>query len=109
MAWTFQSLIDDRMTVTAYCHNPTCNHNATLDLKRMRDRFGPDAPAIIRTVRRLASKTWPALLRRCLARKAVASLIANLLDAKQEYHRKPVQLTLPLWKGSLRKRNNSCK
>lgn len=22
MAWTFQSLIDDRMTVTAYCHNP---------------------------------------------------------------------------------------
>lgn len=46
MAWTFQSLIDDRMTVTAYCHNPACNHSATLDLKRMRDRFGPDAPAM---------------------------------------------------------------
>lgn len=46
MAWTFQSLIDDRMTVTAYCHNPACNHNATLDLNRMRDRFGPDAPAM---------------------------------------------------------------
>ena len=46
MAWTFQSLIDDRMTVTAYCHASACNHNATLDLKRMRDRFGPDAPAM---------------------------------------------------------------
>jgi hypothetical protein len=44
MAWTFQSLIDANMTVTAYCHN--CHHNQVLDLHALRDRFGPDAPAM---------------------------------------------------------------
>lgn len=45
--WTFQSLIEDKMTVTAYCHNSAfCHHNQVLDLPRLRDRFGPDAPAM---------------------------------------------------------------
>jgi hypothetical protein len=46
MAWTYQSLIDGNMTVTAYCHRSLCNHNQKLDLKRLRDKFGPDAPAM---------------------------------------------------------------
>lgn len=44
--WTFQSLIDDKMSVTAYCHTPACHHKQELDLKSLRDRFGPDAPAM---------------------------------------------------------------
>ena len=43
---TYQSLIDDKMTVTAYCHHPKCHHKQELDLKKLRDRFGPDAPAM---------------------------------------------------------------
>jgi|EndMetStandDraft_8_1072994.scaffolds.fasta_scaffold222322_3 hypothetical protein len=45
-SWTFQSLIDDKMTVTAYCHNAACHHKQTLNLAKLRDRFGPDAPAM---------------------------------------------------------------
>ncbi|MBN9067267.1 MAG: hypothetical protein J0H60_12645 [Rhizobiales bacterium] len=44
--WTFQRLIDERMMVTAYCHNSACNHSQRLDLEKLRDRFGPDAPAM---------------------------------------------------------------
>jgi hypothetical protein len=44
--WTFQSLIDDKMTVTAHSHNSACHHNQALDLAKLRDRFGPDAPAM---------------------------------------------------------------
>ena len=44
--WTFQSLIDARMTVMAHCHHGPCNHNQVLDLVKLRDRFGPDAPAM---------------------------------------------------------------
>jgi hypothetical protein len=44
--WTFQSLIDAKMTVMAHCHRPPCNHNQVLDLVKLRDRFGPDAPAM---------------------------------------------------------------
>ena len=44
--WTFQSLIDDKMTVTAHCHNSACHHSQALDLAELRDRFGPDAPAM---------------------------------------------------------------
>ena len=44
--WTFQSLIDAKMTVTAYCHNSACHHRQPLDLAKLRDRFGPDAPAM---------------------------------------------------------------
>ncbi|WP_217577304.1 hypothetical protein [Mesorhizobium sp. GbtcB19] len=44
--WTWQSLIDARMTVTAFCHNPACNHSRKLDLAEQRARFGPDAPAM---------------------------------------------------------------
>jgi hypothetical protein len=34
------------MCVTAFCHNPACNHTKTLPLEKLRDRFGPDAPAM---------------------------------------------------------------
>ena len=44
--WTFQSLIDAKMQVTAHCHNSPCNHNQKLDLAKLRDRFGPDALAM---------------------------------------------------------------
>jgi hypothetical protein len=44
--WTVQALIDEEMTVTAYCHNWRCNHNARLNLVALRTRLGPDAPAM---------------------------------------------------------------
>jgi hypothetical protein len=44
--WTFQSLIDDKMKVTAHCHNAGCHHKQELELVKLRDRFGPDAPAM---------------------------------------------------------------
>ncbi|MER9167683.1 hypothetical protein NKI12_09910 [Mesorhizobium australicum] len=44
--WTFQRLIDDKMTVTAHCHHSPCNHSQKLDLVNLRDRFGPEAPAM---------------------------------------------------------------
>ena len=44
--WTFQSLIDAKMAVTAYCHYAPCNNSQRLDLVKLRDRFGPDAPAM---------------------------------------------------------------
>ena len=34
------------MTVTAHCHNSACHHRQPLDLVNLRDRFGPDAPAM---------------------------------------------------------------
>ncbi|RWO10307.1 MAG: hypothetical protein EOS07_09780 [Mesorhizobium sp.] len=42
---TFQSLNDAKMTVTAHCHHAPCHHRDTLDLVKLRDRFGPDAPS----------------------------------------------------------------
>jgi hypothetical protein len=39
--WTWQKLIDERMTMTAFCHNHACNHRQKLDLAMLRDRFGP--------------------------------------------------------------------
>ncbi|WP_292174908.1 hypothetical protein [Mesorhizobium sp.] len=44
--WTFQSLIDAKMTVTAFCHWSPCNHSQKLDLAQLRDRYGPDSPAM---------------------------------------------------------------
>ncbi|WP_318012846.1 MULTISPECIES: hypothetical protein [unclassified Mesorhizobium] len=44
--WTLQSLIDGKMTVTAFCHKGSCNHSKTLPLEELRTRFGPDAPAM---------------------------------------------------------------
>lgn len=44
--WTYQKLIDDKMTVTAHCHHAPCNHHQALDLKALAKRFGPDAPAM---------------------------------------------------------------
>ena len=46
MAWTLQTLIDERMTVTAYCHNSRCHHNQPLRLEALLDRLGPDMPAM---------------------------------------------------------------
>lgn len=44
--WTIQSLIDGKMTVTAYCHAVQCGHHQVLDLEKLRERLGPDAPAM---------------------------------------------------------------
>ena len=44
--WTFQSLFDGKMTVTAHCHNSACYHDQKFDLAKLRDRFGQDAPAM---------------------------------------------------------------
>jgi hypothetical protein len=44
--WTVQSLIDGKMTVTAYCHAVQCGHHQVLNLEKLRDRLGPDAPAM---------------------------------------------------------------
>jgi len=46
MPWTLQPLIDERMTVTAYCHNSRCHHNQPLNLEALLDRLGPDMPAM---------------------------------------------------------------
>ena len=42
--WTYQTLIDRRMRVTASCG--ACHRHKVLDLMALRDRFGPDAPAM---------------------------------------------------------------
>jgi len=44
--WTFQTLIDAKMTVRAFCHHAPCNRSQLLDLAKLHDRFGPDAPAM---------------------------------------------------------------
>lgn len=44
MAWTVQKLIDERMTLYAWCN--ACHHNRTLDLMMLRERLGPGAPAM---------------------------------------------------------------
>lgn len=44
--WTWQTLIDGRMTLTAHCHRSACNHSQKLDLVKLRDKYGPDAPAM---------------------------------------------------------------
>jgi hypothetical protein len=46
MAWTIQTLIDERMTLNAYCHNWRCQHSERLDLFALKDKLGPDAPAM---------------------------------------------------------------
>ena len=46
MPWTLQSLIDGDMNVTAYCQSSPCHHSRRLDLVSLRDRFGPDWPAM---------------------------------------------------------------
>ncbi|WP_181175714.1 hypothetical protein [Mesorhizobium sp. B2-3-4] len=42
--WTFQTLIDGNMQLTAYCH--ACNHSKVLSLEKLKRRFGPDTPAM---------------------------------------------------------------
>ena len=45
MAWTLQTLIDANLWVHAYCGEDT-SHNKKVDLEGLRDRLGPDAPAM---------------------------------------------------------------
>ena len=45
-SWTLKSLIDARMAVQAYCHDPKCHHNQKLNLELLMDHFGPDFPAM---------------------------------------------------------------
>ncbi|RUV10591.1 MULTISPECIES: hypothetical protein [unclassified Mesorhizobium] len=42
--WTLQGLIEAGMSVTAGCLH--CNRHQRLDLPALRDRLGPDAPAM---------------------------------------------------------------
>ncbi|MER9164418.1 hypothetical protein [Mesorhizobium sp. M0715] len=42
--WTFQSLIDANMQVTAYCRN--CIHYKVIDLVGLRDKYGGDVNAM---------------------------------------------------------------
>lgn len=44
--WTFRRLIDEGMTLTAYCHRSRCNHHAVLDVPALATKYGPDAPAM---------------------------------------------------------------
>ena len=44
--WTLQSLIDGKMRITAYCQRSECNHHQALDLEKLRDKFGPEMPAM---------------------------------------------------------------
>ena len=44
--WTVQELIDSDMRLEAYCHDPRCHHHQRLDLAKLRDKLGPDAPAM---------------------------------------------------------------
>ena len=44
--WTVQTLIDGDMHIKAYCHNSRCHHRQSLDLAKLRDKLGPDAPAM---------------------------------------------------------------
>lgn len=44
--WIIQGLIEAHMTITAYCQNARCAHHKVLDLDALRDRLGPDAPAM---------------------------------------------------------------
>ncbi|MER8849687.1 hypothetical protein [Mesorhizobium australicum] len=38
MGWTFQSLIDAKMAVTAFCNVAACGHTKTLNLENLRQR-----------------------------------------------------------------------
>ena len=46
MGWTLRKLIAGKTTVAAYCQNPRCHHTEKLNLEAIRDRLGPDAPAM---------------------------------------------------------------
>jgi hypothetical protein len=39
---SIQDFIDDRTSVTIFCHNSSCNRRGELDLLKLRDRLGPD-------------------------------------------------------------------
>lgn len=37
--WTVQGLIDERMEIHAYSHNPQCHHNQPLDLGKLKAKL----------------------------------------------------------------------
>jgi Zn finger protein HypA/HybF involved in hydrogenase expression len=49
--WTFQSLIDDRQRIEAYCDD--CRFHKRLDLEAMKQHFGPDHPAMAWDLKRI--------------------------------------------------------
>jgi len=44
--WTIQDLIDKRIKLHAFCHNSRCHHNQLLDMQKLKDKLGADAPAM---------------------------------------------------------------
>jgi hypothetical protein len=42
--WTFQTLLEADMQITAYCRN--CVHYKVLDLQALRDKYGPNINAM---------------------------------------------------------------
>lgn len=44
MPWTIQSLIDEKMKLTAHCSS--CNNTQDLDLEALKTKLGPDTPAM---------------------------------------------------------------
>jgi hypothetical protein len=44
--WTVSKLIEERMSVRAYCDAHGCSHRREVNLEALRDRLGPDAPAM---------------------------------------------------------------
>lgn len=43
---TIQNRIDEGERISVWCHNPRCHHRSKLDLLKLRDKYGPDAPAM---------------------------------------------------------------
>jgi hypothetical protein len=44
--WTLSRLIEERMSVRAYCDAIGCNYSRDIDLTALIRRLGPDAPAM---------------------------------------------------------------
>lgn len=44
--WAVQKLIDDRMEIAVYCQCSACGQHSTLDLELLKEKLGPDAPAM---------------------------------------------------------------
>lgn len=49
--WTFASLLDGHMQVTAHCED--CHFTKEVDLVGLRDRLGPDRPAMAADMKKL--------------------------------------------------------
>ena len=51
LTWTLAELICEDMTVTAYCQSAGCHHKQAIDLRRLAEKFGPDARAMASDLR----------------------------------------------------------